>query len=98
VPRGHSIDDSAVHSFLFRRTDRLGRIRINQTELAGEFGITKFTMSRVINRMIDAKRIRRLSSHLNNRGVFIVEDPEVWEVMNAKAAKTTNTDAPPWRH
>lgn len=80
MPKGHSINIEALHSFLFRKSDRLGRIKLNQRELADEFGITKFTMSRVIARMVDTKRIRRLTNNLNNRGSFVVEDPEVWIV------------------
>lgn len=79
MPTGHSIDHNAFHAFLFRRSDRHGRIKLQQTELAKEFGITKFTMSRTIAKMIEAKRLRRVSQKGNNRGYFVVEDPEVWE-------------------
>lgn len=78
MPKGYSIDLDALHSFLFRKADRLGRIKLNQTQLSKDFGITKFTMSRVITKMVDSKRIKRLTSNLNNRGLFVVEDPEIW--------------------
>lgn len=79
MPTGYSIDHDAFHAFLFRKADRHGRIKLQQTELAQEFGITKFTMSRTIAKMIENKRIRRVSQKGNNRGYFVVEDPEVWE-------------------
>lgn len=79
MPTGHSIDHDAFQTLLYRKADRHGRIKLNQTELAQEFGITKFTMSRTITKMVEAKRIRRISQKGNNRGYFVVEDPDVWK-------------------
>ncbi len=73
------MDHDAFHASLFEKTDRRGRIKLNQTELAVEFGITKFTMSRTITKMVDDRRMRQVSNKSNNRGYFVVEDPDVWK-------------------
>ncbi len=78
MPVGHSLDHNAIHALLYQKVDRRGRIRLYQTDLAVEIGVTKFTMSRTISKMIAAKRIRRISQKGNNQGFFVVEDPEVW--------------------
>lgn len=78
MPKGHPIDDESLHAFLWEKADRLGRVRLSQTDLAAELGITKWTMSRIITRLVEARRMKRRSNNLNNRGLFMVEDPEVW--------------------
>lgn len=87
MPKGTAIDVDAFHSFLFRKADRLGRVKISQRQLADELEISKFTMSRLINKMVDAKRLRRIKSMQErhyNAGLFVVEDPEVWKVVHTE--------------
>lgn len=79
MPTGNSIDHDTFHGFLFRRADRKGRLRMDQKVLAAEFGLTKFTLSRTITKMIEDKRLRKISRKGNNRGYFVVEDPELWK-------------------
>lgn len=79
MPTGVSIDHDDFHAFLYGKADRHGRIKLQQTALAKELGVTKFTMSRLIAKMLEAKRLRQVSQKGNNRGYFVVEDPEVWE-------------------
>lgn len=78
MPTGHTIDHNTFHALLHRKADRRGRIKLQQTELAQEFGITKYTMSRTISKMLEDKRIRQISRKGNNRGYFVVEDPDIW--------------------
>lgn len=82
MPKGLAIDLDALHRILYRRADRQGRLKLHQGKLAEEIGVTKFTMSRLVSRLVDQKRIRLLTGNKNNRGQFVIEDPEVWKVLN----------------
>lgn len=75
MPKGFPVDLDALHLELWKRTDRRGLIKLVQADLAVELGITKFTMSRVINRMIDEHRIRQISNRGNHGGRFQVTEP-----------------------
>lgn len=77
MPKGFPIDLDVLQARLWERTDRLGRIKLTQSDLAAELGITKYTMSRVITKMIDDGRIRQISNRGNNAGRFIVTDPSL---------------------
>lgn len=78
MPRGQYLDLADIHLQLWERSDRRGRYRMNQAELAVELNITKFTMSRVVASLIDQNRIRRISHMRQNSGLFAIEDPETW--------------------
>lgn len=82
MPRGYSVDIDALHAFLFKQADRRGRLKLRQSKLAGELGITKFTMSRVVSKMIDDGRMRQITTSEYARGYFHIEDPEVWKAVN----------------
>lgn len=84
MPKGYSVDLDDLHRYLFVRADRLGRLKISQIELAEEFGLTKFTMSRTFAKMIDQERIRLLTKNKNHRGTFVVEDPEAWKIVHGE--------------
>lgn len=78
MPKGFDVQHDEIHARLYKEADRLGRVKVVQQELANEIGVTKFTMSRTITKMVEDKRLRRVSRNRNNRGVFVVEDPELW--------------------
>lgn len=77
MPKGFPIDLDELHARLWERTDRLGRIKLTQSKLAAELGITKYTMSRVVAKLIEDGCIRQISSRGNNAGRFIVTDPSL---------------------
>lgn len=77
--KGHPIDRDKLHAYLFRKTDRYGRLRLVQKNLAEDMGVAHETICRVIKRMCDEKRMKRLDSKKNNVGVYMVLDPEDWE-------------------
>lgn len=87
MPKGIPIDVDAVHAYLFSKTDRLGRVKIRQKELGEHLGHAKFTISRLVARLEDEGRIRKISSGKKAVGMFIVEEPEVWKLMNNAAAE-----------
>ncbi len=79
MPTGKAIDHDAFHAFLYNRAGRRGRIELQQTQLAAEIGVTKYTMSRIIAQMLEDGRLHQISKKRNNRGYFVVEDPETWK-------------------
>lgn len=82
MPRGTDLDHLAIHRALWERADRLGRVRLNQTEFADELGVTKFTMSRVIAAFIEDDRLELVTRNKNNRGQFKVMDPDQWLLLH----------------
>lgn len=81
MPSGFPVVDDDVHQFLWEQCDRLGRIKLNQKDLAAHYGVNKFTASRVISRMLDAGRMRKIANDKRNRGVFVVQEPAVWKAL-----------------
>jgi DNA-binding MarR family transcriptional regulator len=79
MPSGTHIDHSAVHRSLFLRADRRDRVLINQTDLAHELGVNKFTMSRIITQMVEAGRMHQITKNKYQRGYFKVTDPQEWQ-------------------
>lgn len=75
MPKGFPIDLNAFHIDLWTRSDRMGRVKLVQKEWAETLGITKFTMSRVMTRMVDDGRIRKVSKKKYLDGMFVVTDP-----------------------
>lgn len=84
MPRGVRVDIDLLHGYLHRKSDRLGRVKIQQGDLAELLGVTKFTMSRVIAGMVSGGRLRKLANDRHNQGVFVVIDPVVWAAMRSK--------------
>lgn len=82
MPRGYTVDVDALHRFLFKQADRRGCLKLRQTQLALELGVTKFTMSRTIARMVKEERIRQITSGHYARGTFQIEDPAVWAAVH----------------
>lgn len=80
--RGHPIDVDALHAFLYRRADRLGRLRLSQRDFAAELGVAHETVCRIMSKMAKAGRIRRIKSEKNNIGVYAVVDPTTWAETN----------------
>ena len=81
---GKSLDVDQIHRSLHSRTDRFGRIKFKQADMAEEFGVTKFTMSRTISSMITDGRIRLITKNRNNRGTFVITDPDEWDAVYDK--------------
>lgn len=83
MPRGQSVDLDLLHKFLWKRTDRLGRIKIVQRDLAEDLGVTHYAINRILSRMTATGRIRRMATGHRNIGTYVVIDPEGWEDLSA---------------
>lgn len=88
--RGHPIDIDGLHGFLFRRADRLGRLRLSQRDFAAELGIAHETVCRIMSKMAKQGRIKRIKSEKNNIGVYAVVDPAQWQTVNAERERMTS--------
>lgn len=76
MPKGQAIDMSAVHHLLWDRSDRLGRLRLTQKELATELGVTHFAVSRLFKRMEQDGRMKKLTGHQGNTWTYTIRNPE----------------------
>lgn len=76
MPKGQPINVDALHRYLWRKSDRLNRIRVVQRELAAELGITYFAVCRILARMVQQDRLKKMSSDAKNVWTYIVRDPD----------------------
>jgi predicted transcriptional regulator len=72
------LDRDALHRYLWDRSNPNGRIPVHQGELAEALGVTRGTVVRTLNEMVEEGRCRKVSSKLRNIRVFHVIEPEVW--------------------
>lgn len=82
MPRGKDLSHLVVHRALYERADRRECVTINQGELAVEFGVNKFTMSRTINKMVDDGRLQQITRNKHRFGIFKVSNPDDWVALN----------------
>lgn len=73
------VDRALLHGYLWSKTDRMNRIRLDQKALAAQLGVNHYTMSRIVHELLDAGRIRRLSIGHGNARTYIVADPEAFD-------------------
>lgn len=75
MTQGKVLSLQVLHAALWQLRDRHDAVRIHQAELAAEFGVNKYTMSRKIRALVEEGRIRHISHQRKLAGRFIVEDP-----------------------
>lgn len=76
MPSGKHIDDNLVHEYLWKRSDRRGVVRIEPTVLMKFLGVNKYTVSRLIARMVEAGRMEQVTKRRYRVGLFRLADPE----------------------
>lgn len=76
MPSGNHIDDSLVHEYLWKRSDRRGVVRIEPSLLMKFLGVNKYTVSRLVARMVEDGRIEQVTKRRYRVGLFRVVDPE----------------------
>ena len=76
MPRGVPIDIRDVHQHLWDVRTRRGVVRIDHAQLAGRFGCTLETVSRLVRRLVEGGRVRQVSRGRKRTGLFAVRDPE----------------------
>lgn len=73
------LDRDALHKYLWdRSTHHTHRIPVHQGDLADALQVTRGTVVRVLNEMVEQGRIRKVDSKEKNVRVFQIIDPEVW--------------------
>ena len=78
VPPNAAVDRDRLHALLFRRTNRFGKVKLIQKELAEEIGVNKFTMSRIMKEFLEDGRAKLLSRGKHDGNSYVIVDPEVW--------------------
>lgn len=73
-----AIDVDAVHALLYWRSAN-GVLRVKQTDLAADLGVTRFTVNRLLRRMVDERRLTPLDGRAGSASpVYEVTDPAAW--------------------
>lgn len=73
------IDLDALHSYLYRRADRMGRLKINVKKLSGELELSYCNLTVVILKMADTGRMRRIGGASNGQKTYVIADPATWD-------------------
>lgn len=93
MPSGHALDIVDVHRALWARRDRRNAVRVQQTEVARELGVNKYTMSRKFAQLLEEGRIRQVGSRKNASGMYVVEDPDNFMASSAGVTSVRDSDS-----
>lgn len=77
------VDRPLLHQYLWSKSDRMNRIRLDQKCLASELGVNHYTMSRIVHELIEMGRIRRLAIGQGNARTYVVADPDLFDRENS---------------
>lgn len=73
------LDRDALHKYLWGKANpQSHRIPIHQGDLAESLSVTRGTIVRVVNEMVDQGRLRKVDSKQDNVRVYQITDPDVW--------------------
>jgi DNA-binding MarR family transcriptional regulator len=78
MARPIKLDRDALHAYLYKRTDHMGRVQIKITDLAGDLGIRRDHLGRIIKEMVNDGRMKKTSSTFHNVGIYTITDPDTW--------------------
>jgi hypothetical protein len=78
------VDLDALHAYLWRNTERTGRLLLSQSKVGEELDLYPMLMSRVFRALEQEGRIRK-EGHSR---VFVV-DPEVWRWSGASGSSAS---------
>lgn len=70
MTRPIEIDDAGLHRFLYRKADRQHRFSFSQQKLAADLGVSEFHLCRVMRRLREDGRVRRIGTR-----TIVVADP-----------------------
>jgi DNA-binding MarR family transcriptional regulator len=73
---GQRIDRDALHRYLYRRSDRHHRLKVQAKDLAEELGVSYENFTTILRKMADDGRLRRISGAHNGPKVYLVTPPE----------------------
>lgn len=86
MPQGKPIDITAIHQTLWDAKDHTKKVKIYQKQFALYCGISAPHMSRVVKRLQEEGRIKKVGTRYRNVGVYLVYDPETF---NSKSTGLT---------
>jgi hypothetical protein len=88
MPQGLPIDIADIHQKLWDAKDRNDVVKIYQKQFALYCGISAPHMSRVIKRLKEEGRIKKIGSRYRNVGVYSVYDPADFDQPEARLRAT----------
>lgn len=79
MTKPRAIDRDALHRILFRKADRLGRLKLNLRALSDELELGYCNLSVVISEMAQAGRLKPIAGPRNGRKTYVVVDPASYQ-------------------
>lgn len=84
VGRPQKINIDALHRHLFRKADRMGRLKLPINKLSEELGLGYCHLIGVVKKMADEGRLKRLSGTTYGTKTYVVRDPATWTEERAR--------------
>lgn len=75
MTQGVPVDVLAIHQELWDARKRNGTVQIYQKKFAAHLNLSQYHMSRVIRRMTEEGRIKKIAARYRNVGIYQVMDP-----------------------
>lgn len=74
------IDLDAFHRYIWKKANRLGKVTFLRTDLADELALSKFTISRIMAKMMAEQRAFKIGHRGRGRNgdTYQIVDPDVW--------------------
>jgi len=76
--RRTKLDRDLLHKYLWDNSDRLGRIKINVTDLSADLGISRFGLQTVFREFLAGGRMKEFSRAAHGIKIYTITDPNVW--------------------
>lgn len=73
------LDRNLLHEYFWKRSDRHGKIRVNQSELADALALDRTTLVRIMREFEITGRARKLSEGWRRESLYQVVDPSIWK-------------------
>lgn len=73
-----AVHREGLHWLLWDRQGDADRLRIDQRGLADELGVNRFTVNRVLARMEQEGRLRKIPGAGASSRLFVILDPAEW--------------------
>jgi hypothetical protein len=71
-------DRDALHAYLYRKSDRLHRIVLNQKKMAEQLEVSYYNFTVIIRGMAEEGRLRQIGGSKFGSKTYLVEDPTSW--------------------
>lgn len=76
MTRAINIDHQRLHEMLWKKADSTGRLLIHQSDLREQLAVSNATLCRILQRMANEGRLKKIAARKGNIGVYVLQNPE----------------------